>query len=114
MGLLGYFDPPVCLQGIGSLSADFRGSYLGSIASRPCSRKYDRMSPEKSPLHCQFHLSTLLICTMVSGVAFALIGRFGLAGTMERIGVAVSIGTIFLPIVEFCYWWKENGYDDPC
>jgi hypothetical protein len=59
----------------------------------------------------QFHPSTLFICLTVAAVAFALIGRFGVSGFWERFSGAMTIASIFAPLVEFYYWWRREEED---
>lgn len=59
----------------------------------------------------QFHLSTLFVAMTAAAVAFAVIGRVGVEGFFERLGVALSIAGIFVPLVEFYYWWKDYAGD---
>jgi hypothetical protein len=65
--------------------------------------------PAKQPF--QFHLASLLICVTVAAVVFAVIGRFGVDGLMERLGAAITVGGLFVPFVEFYYWWKREVED---
>jgi hypothetical protein len=44
----------------------------------------------------------------IACVAFALIGRFGFDGFLERLFGALTFASIFAPIVELHRWWKKN------
>jgi hypothetical protein len=37
-----------------------------------------------------------------------MVGAFGLRGFMERIEVALLVGSAFFPLFELYYWWKQN------
>jgi hypothetical protein len=68
-------------------------------------------SSGKTPL--QFHLRSLLIAITAGCIAFALIGRFGADGFLKRVGAALAIAGLFMPLIEFFYWWKKNMDKDP-
>jgi hypothetical protein len=65
-------------------------------------------SNSNRPRRFQFHLSTLFICLTVACVTFALIGNFGFSGFVERLVGAITFASLFFPLVELYYWWKEN------
>jgi hypothetical protein len=41
-------------------------------------------------------------------VAFAITGYLGLDGLFERLGVVLTLISIFMPVVELCVWWRNN------
>jgi len=42
---------------------------------------------------------------------FAIVGRFGIDGFVERLELAFLVALPFLPLIEFYYWWKQNDMD---
>jgi Na+-translocating ferredoxin:NAD+ oxidoreductase RnfD subunit len=56
----------------------------------------------------QFHLATLFVFVTVAAVAFALIGRFGFDGFVERLVGALMFASLFVPLVEFYYYRKRE------
>ena len=44
----------------------------------------------------------------VAGVVFALLGRFGLDGFLERLSAAMVVASIFAPLAEFHFRWKRE------
>jgi hypothetical protein len=52
-----------------------------------------------------------VICTTISAVVFSLVGRYGIEGFWERLAAALAIVAIFAPLIEFCYWWKDAGFE---
>ena len=60
----------------------------------------------------RFHLSSLFICVTIACLAFALVGRFGVDGFMHRLQAALLIASVFFPLIEFYYWWKQNDLDN--
>ena len=65
-----------------------------------------------SPQRFQFHLSSLLIGITAACAVFALVGRFGVDGLLERAFLAFSITGIFTPLIDLYWWWKKNDMDD--
>ena len=59
----------------------------------------------------QFHLSSLLIAMTISCVVFAIIGRVGIDGFIERICVTLSVLSIFAPLIDLYRWWTEIDLD---
>ena len=56
----------------------------------------------------QFRLSELFVCVTVAAVVFAMIGRRGVTGTVDRIEAALFVGSLFVFIMEMHYRIKAN------
>jgi hypothetical protein len=68
-------------------------------------------SPHNStppPRPFQFHLATLFVFMTIAAVMFAIVGRVGVDGLLERVGLALTVGGIFAPLVELYYYWKRE------
>lgn len=48
----------------------------------------------------------------IAAVVFAATGGLGLTTFAKGILFAVVIGGSFLPLVEFYYWWRRQGFED--
>lgn len=70
------------------------------------------LDPQSKPGRFQFHLRSLFICLTVACVVFAIVGRFGINGFLERLEAAFMVASIFFPLVELYYWWKQNDLDN--
>ncbi len=76
--------------------------------SNPTSALLDH---QRTPRRIQFHLRSLFICVSIACVVFAIVGRFGIDGFVERLELAFLVALPFLPLIEFYYWWKQNDMD---
>ena len=56
----------------------------------------------------QFRLSKLFVLVTVAAVVFAMIGRWGVTGTVDRIEAALFVGSLFVFIMEMHYRIKAN------
>jgi hypothetical protein len=45
-------------------------------------------------------------------IAFAAIGRWGVQGMAERVGVALTVASAFSPLIDLWRWWKDNIEND--
>ena len=67
------------------------------------------LTPEKQAKRpWQFHLTTLFVGMTVAAVVFALVGRFGVDGLVQRLVAALTAAALFAQLVEFYYWWKRE------
>jgi hypothetical protein len=56
----------------------------------------------------QFRLSELFVFITSAAVVFAMIGRWGVGGTVDRIEAAFFVGSLFVFIMEIHYRIKAN------
>lgn len=56
----------------------------------------------------QFRLIELFVCVTVAAVVFAFIGRFAVAGTLDRLGVAISAAGVLAGVMEIHYRIKMD------
>lgn len=47
----------------------------------------------------------------IAAIVFAVTGGLGLTNFAKSILFAASIGGSFMPLVEFYYWWKREGFE---
>ena len=71
----------------------------------------DDSSAKHGKRRFQFHLATLFVSVTIAAVVFALIGRFGINGLMERLGAAITVAGVVAPLAEFYYWRKRDIED---
>jgi peptidoglycan biosynthesis protein MviN/MurJ (putative lipid II flippase) len=65
-------------------------------------------APHNSKTPFRFHLATLFVFVTIAAVIYAVVGRVGVDGLLERLGIAFMIGGIFAPLVELYYYWKRE------
>ncbi len=48
----------------------------------------------------------------IAAIVFAVTSGLGLTSFMRSLQVAGVIGGFFMPLVEFYYWWRREGFED--
>jgi hypothetical protein len=77
----------------------------------PKRRSVQPVAPQKSRPF-QFHLRSLFLCLSIACVVFALVGRFGVDGFVERLEAAFCVSMVFFPLFEFYDWWRKHDLDN--
>ena len=72
-------------------------------------RKVDRPRPIR---RFQFRLGWLLILVASACIVFALAGRFGVGGLMDRPAALSLMGCALYPLIELYLRWKEDDLDN--
>ncbi len=56
----------------------------------------------------QFRLSELFVFVTVAAIVFAMIGRWGFNGTIERLEAALFVASVCASLMEIHYQIKQN------